>query len=1344
MAKAILKSGALLGNEAVNVRKPDPADAENLLKLYDGELTANPYSAAYNGLYWNANTYGENGTENAFSGTAASWNSKSVKVQYKLTLSNYSEAQVAEILELAAQLKSEADAQTSTLDAFAANTEAMGQLDKTKLGALNGVIDVTDFTPGDGTETDEASVEMQKYFKGLVSGIIANNLDANNYLKIYNMLGNYNKEGLRYYYANSAAILAEIDSLAGYLSGMLADDEKIDALKIMVTAAGFPEYADKIVDLEAQLNSVKESLTAPNAAIDLASPNMGALITALTAEGTVETAKAGSPYLLSEVLMATDSSQVYVQIIIDAGKAGTATVVTEAMDRNTVLTQDVVNGLKASVDEKVNELLGTNAKYYNLSASVSLDALVGKELSAIENVYYTYTAKEFKATIMGENPQIVTIEDLEIDLPKHETAGWEYRYTIDGVEGITTSTYTFTPEQLDRLFTNGLYGITRTAVNEAAEKLEGTFEDWIVEDAEGTITGLYAKVDGNKDGVMGFAMKIVESGYTYIGLNGEALLYMNEEDTLEIKLQTLINALLADNQFSSDTLINLGKNGKGEFVHASMQLGNSATDIQFEDLDFVLYMNSVPSQMGTVSNGLTKIKPYMTFNSNNGVMDVNINLPEKVYEVYLAAMLATGNISKDNMEAINSEIAFQFLWDYVDLIMATDANTVTYTNTLAKLGQSYDLTGYEDYYQLAKKALTNPGVVVNPETNGEFDMSVTAKSQKAIDSLIGFAGIDVSAYQTYLGMIYEYKYEDAQITGAARANLVNSDKDFEAALVDLNASGVTNKFDFTNDLPARAKSIADKAAVILLDTVDGDLVFNGTTILDLNGQTVNGNIVSNGSLYIVDSALDTDESGKVNGNVSGNVVIIAGSYAGDVSKYLKDGYKQVNGAVQNALYTIESNGNDVCFVINSDVMSDESVENYIPNVRALAVDIAVDLALNYYTAAALTADGNALYQINIDDLIGLITSSNKVDDLIVKVLNCVDVPGMSDFANVIIEDLLDFGALANSIKTGEPVASYNLTTAPWAVTVEHKTEEDYITFGIGPNPSLAKAFNVSLKLVGISENSKVVKLLEELGNIVEASAEVHLTQPVYDGANNALSITGTAEASAYLTLNEDSDYAVIIAVILANGNADKKDELIAAVNAGDMDALKDVIDEMTVEDIFTALKVLNRNEKFAAIASKVGVTVDVNEAAKLEDLYHLILCAGGKVLEELDITGYNKKLGNLDKDDDGIYEFTADATRKPDASYRGYSVYTEASVAVSLTVNLFGEPDCLWGDVDHDGDVDIVDAEYAMMYALGAELSIDFCTERGDVDCDGKITVFDAEYIMMYALGASVEFPVKN
>ena len=282
---------------------------------------------------------------------------------------------------------------------------------------------------------------------------------------------------------------------------------------------------------------------------------------------------------------------------------------------------------------------------------------------------------------------------------------------------------------------------------------------------------------------------------------------------------------------------------------------------------------------------------------------------------------------------------------------------------------------------------------------------------------------------------------------------------------------------------------------------------------------------------------------------------------------------------------------------------------------------------------------------------------------------------MSDFVNVVLADVMDFAAIEAAAKSEDKIfATYTLTTAPWAVELEHVTDGDYISFGVTSNDKLAKNFVISLQLTG-SKVAYVEKLAGALAVINNASSVVvDVKQPVYTANSNVLSVEGSAVANFDFDMTRDANYATIIAVLLANGGSAQKAGLVAVINSGDMVALKEAFDKVSVKEIFDAMKKLNRGDSFAALASKVGVTIDVTKAAELEGIYHLLLCAAGKVLEELEITGYDSKMSGLDKDGDGVYVLTiGPATRKPDASYRGYSVYAEATAAFTLKVKLFSD-----------------------------------------------------------------------
>ena len=1329
ITKNILTSGALKNDQAISARKPDPADAASLLELKDGELKAKDFDSSYKGLPWKPATYGVNGTENAFSGNPA-WTGKDVKVQYKLTLTNFSVEKVEEILALAKNLKDEFDAQKSAMDSLLGMKDTLDQLDKTKLGALNGVIDVTDFST-DPAENEAIKAEM----KAIVSAIIANNLEGSA-LRITTMVANYNNNGMRYYYENYAAIKKEVESLAGYLTNLMHNEE---ALKTMCNAAGYGEYADKISDVEGKLNTYNANLSAPNAAIDVSSPNLGKLLTALDAKDEVAVKTAGHPYILSDVLTAMDQSQVNVQVIINV-PGNSATVTTESMDKGTVLTQKVITDLKAAVEAKVNELLGENVKYYNLDAPIELDALVGTELNAQNNIYYTYTEKEYTVVIDGEADQIVTISDLEINLPKHPTQGWKYYYTVDGVEGIEADTYTFTTLQLDKLFVNGKYTITRTAKNVAEEKVEGAFpEEWQDKDGDGNLTGLYAKVDGDKDGIMDFAMTLVDAGYTYIGLNGEGLLYLNAENSLEISLQTLVNAIMNDNQFGSNTLITLGKDGKGEFVHAKMQLGTAKDNLDYSDLDFTLYLNSVPSQMATVGSGLAKFQNYMTFKAQDGTMMVNLNLPDKVYGAFLAALLATGNADKENVEAVNAEIAYQFLWDYVTKVITNeDINTTSLTNTLKKLGRSEDLTGAEKYYQMVRKALTHPGVKVNEDENDKFEMNVTGNGQSGINKLIGMLGIDTSSFNTYLEMIKEYKGEGSDLTVKAEATLDNTAKTYQALVLDLNATETTNKFDYVTDLSA--KTVSEDAVIILVGDVKGNLNFGSKRVfLDLNGRTVNGNVTGS-NLYIIDSRMET-KAGSITGSVKA-AAIFGGTY-GDTAgaaAAVKDGYKLVDGTVQNALYTIEKSkaraaGDNYTIVVNAGILNEE-IPSYKTFAKALAVDVAVDLALNYYTAAALAVDGNEMYRVEITELIGLLTGTNRKEAAIDKILACIKADGISKVTNNILDDLMDFTAIANALRAGTPVGEYQLTTTAWGIDVVHVKNGNYVDFNVSASGE-SKTTTLGIAFTGNTE--PVAKRLAELGDIANVDINVTLDQPNYD--NNKFTVTGSADATIGVDVSKKPDYAKMLGVILAYGNPDKAKDVAEAINNDKVNDLKAVVDNTTVAELFTALKAMSRNVSFADMAKKVGATKNIASATELEGLYHLALCASGKALEELKITGMDSKLGGLYQN--GAYVLTRENMIKSgDVSYGGYSAHGEVKLTnFTMIVKLFDDVNCIWGDINHDGFVNSVDASLIVAHRLGNRDPMIKCLLKADVNQDGYINTTDASLIVGYRLGNIPELP---
>ncbi|MBQ8621456.1 MAG: hypothetical protein IJ422_03985 [Oscillospiraceae bacterium] len=1368
----ILTSGALKGDKTIAVRLPD----ESLLNFYDGELTADDYES------WKPYSYKTKTGVSYFNGAnTVTVSGVEAKVVYRMNLAGYDGAA---IIKMAKDMKAEADAQVAALDRLKAYETDMATLNKTQLGAFVGMVAYTDLTPADGDDTDAKNQELRAYFTNIINSIISNNLTGTN-LTIYNMVTEYKNGGLRYYYENAEAVRNEVVSLSDNLTGLSGDAEKETALAELLKAAGKPEYVDKITNLGKVMAEVKAGLTLPNAAIDVESANLPALIDALAVKGELNTADVTVPYLESAELTAKDSSTVNVTVKINiAGK--TANVTTPAVARETVLDAATINTLIADVEKAVADLVGAEkAPYYICTASENLSALVGKTLT--EDLAYerNYVAKTFTVKIDGEADQTISVENLYVTLPAHtDYPTYSYDYTFKGetinVRAAAVSRG-FTVADLATLFADGTYTIARTANNKTQIDFEDAFEteiNDIVYDASGKIVGLTSNVDGSN--IVEFAMDLVNSGYSYIALNGETLLntYTNDanETVTDVSVQTLINALLKDNGFGSARLIALADGTTKTMLNAKMSIRYTEDEKLFEDIDFTLNLKSVPSQLVTVGNGLNAVKNYMTFKSNNGVMDVSLNLPEPIYEAYLTALLTTSNLEKTNINAMNQQIAFSFLQDYLDLIMAeTDISADTYENTLNMMIKEFnevadkevgtvELSKYDAYYSILERALNGETVTLtaNPD---DYTIDISAKSED-LNEFLGMIGVEIPA--AYKAMIKELK-EGQKIDMTVVAVLENADVDVQAAVIDLAKRETTRKtvekvFDYTPNLTARVADLKGESVIVLLDDVTGNLTFNHATILDLNGKTITGSIHANSKLFIIDSSLNTVSGGGVTGNISGDVTILAGTYNSDVSAFLKDGYMQKDGSVQNAVYYYD-NGN---VVINTNFMFEECVDGYLPAVHYLATDLAIDMILNYYTAASLTIANNDIYAISFDDLVGILgTDSNSgkvanlVDDLLAMIRFDGAAPGnggIDDLVNLIIADLLDLEGISESIKNGTKLGEYTITTQAWSVAVKHVTNGDYITVGVVPNKDITNTITLSLTFDG-SNKDKVLPYIDELARIIdnETYFKLDLDQPYRDG--KTLVVSGGVEGLLSLDFSHNEQYIRMLCVVLAYGNPDAFGDIANA----DVKDLLAAIDATTVGEVFTALKVVAEKtgykiidkvegkfdvdveaalEKipFKTIASKVGVELTDAQAAKLDKLYDQFMNGVCKLLNKMDLSDNTTPMSRW-KIAEGVYYIDGDIkAHHADAYYRGYGLdVTLEGVFAGLKIKLVD--DCMWGDVNHDNKVTPLDASLILEYYADLNPADFVCEKRADVNCDGKISPLDAALVLEYYAELIPELP---
>lgn len=1347
---AILTSGALTVDQPVIYREPTLGELETLVVLEGSTLTVSAYDSSYKGLQWVPYSYVVDGAEHLFGGATEvtiSGDFTTVSVYYRLTLSNFSDADVKAILDLAKNLVEEAAGQKSVMDRLAGYKDQMGQLNKNMLTGLNAMIGNYAASAG-GAFSDELVEQM----KAIIADIMNNGCAADGSLKLNGIIDGYadaNNGGLIYYYQNDDKIIGEISYLSEKLEALLGDPQGLELISALLTDMNYGDYVEKLTDLNAKIAEIKNALQPVDEhIITTDAAKLSALAKALDNGAAADYTDCASPYLAMGPIVRTADKYVTVEVTVIVDGVKNTSPITATVLKNAALSAGDVAGMKEAVaafvaSTKIDTALWNN-DYANGSA---LDALVGAPLEAGATYTYTWTPKSYTVKIAGEADQTVSVKNLVINLPAHPqaSAGMSYEYTVDGAAA-NAGIYTFTTEQLKSLFVDGTYTITRTEKNAATEKLVAMVnainadlgkEALKLTEENGIYTVLTADLGMND--MMGFMMGLVmNSGYSYVGLGGEGLVYETNNE-LEISLQTLIDAILSDSSFSNNTLIALGEQGKGKLVGTTIELGNSASE--YQQLQFVMNLAEAPAQLSSNVELLKQISGYIKFKGNDGKLAVTVNLPDQVYAAYAAMLVATGNVEKTDVNALSEAVAIQFLYDYVLAFTDSDMDMVTFTNTLKMLGIDKDLTGYNDTYKSAISAYNEfvDVQIAKARAAGEVGatVNISLPGKTVIDKLIGFAGMDASSVSTFLPMIKEYK-DGGKIALSATADLENADKTYYALIADVEAAGVTNKFAAPSSYSALASetsTLAGYSAMMLLADVPGDLTISGNTILDLNGKNVAGTIKATGKLFIIDSTMDTYGAGKVAG-VSGNVTILAGNYTSDVSAYLKAGYYMDGTTVRNTMYYITDKDGTVTFNLNANFINDEQ----LPNAMAVAVDIATDLALNYALSASLSVEGYSLVDVKLDDLVGLYASDSKAEALLKQIASWFTIgeagydnnAGFEGVVNVILADILDFDAITTALENDSALATYAIELKPWTVEIQHVTDGNYATIYFGSNDALPKTFNVALA-VESKYNDKIAELTGELAEIVVADETLAMVDiPTPSFSNKELSVSAAGKAVAVVDLSKDNDYANMIGVLLAYGNPAKKAAVAKAINTNDMAALKTVVDNTSVQELFTALKKMSRNVNFAAMAAEVGVTADIASAGELEAIWHLYLCAAGKALEELNITGMSSKLGGLYNDETGCYELSKSKMFEEDVSVRGYSALVNLEVTeVTLKVKLFGDG-CTIRDPNHDGVINILDLIYLRKIMATNDTDMIICNYCADFNGDGEINILDVIALRKY------------
>ncbi|MBQ7670598.1 MAG: dockerin type I repeat-containing protein, partial [Clostridia bacterium] len=1322
-------SSTALKSETVLLRKPTNDDGLITVTAKGGdvfEVTAQDYPSGVEGIYWTPSSgKAVNGTETVaeftFSEGKAEFTTaefERVEIEYGMTLTNISDDEIKEVLNLPGILAEEANVQIDNLEYLNGAYDELGKLDQKTLNQIQVGVKGSDMG-------DEAKAAAQAIIDGCVD-------KENASLYIYQYLTQYRSKGLTYYYqnVNYAKMRNQIDVLIDNFSAIYNDPQFLTLLEDI----GYESYYDQIGGLLDDLNSVV--LTDPNEAIDTASPSLPELVAALVKVGNAarEFDSASKKLTLNTTLTeaAPERSVLTIKAILKNSADD------EISNKFDTLTFSAVEGLNDGDIESINALIDSlvsdlkiDTVHYSTSDTLELKA--GDTLVKNETLTFTYTPNQYTVTFKDTAGEKVGEETFFFDvatitLPGCELEGKQYRYTVCGetvITGTEDKSASFTTEQIDggeyEVITRETLDVEREYTLALIKDLnEGMFNAGMLsggkltmafipmEDADGNITIVLRVSPDNqdkiRDALQGIAETLTGSSFTHIKLGDELL-----RDDSVISIQAFIDALL-NSGIGIDTVRNaitpdghivemdpipgvtvIGsesdpetgeeyltvKSGRinsvdvlgGYLADFDMTLGFSANDegkkvkLYLTIEDFGENTDSLKDTRGAADS----IREKGNITLHDGIADIEVTLTEELHQLYMIAMAALGNADLSDLDEVDLVSAIDLFVDILNYIFSNENITLdTLENTGKKVNIDLDLSAFKGNFEELRYLIK--GAIHNITASNEKSVSGTYSADLHYDlsSLLDDYGLSDSLR----GIIKESR------TGLdAKIQLkVNNTCDYQAIIADT-GSDETNIIKFTRDLAADAAGIKNDAVVILLDDVNANVRFNmETVVLDLNGHVINGDLECAKPVIIIDSSVATDSGAGITGSVTGKVTITAGRYDTDVSSLLKGGYTQdETGLVRNGFFFIEDDGEggtDVHVTPEIDAvnaMDDDSIRN-------IAMELATDIFFNNYARAAMRIGENGIYSFKIDDVFTLLDGLHAGD--LNDLLSGLDCPGITAFINDLLAKLFDFEALGQAIQNGTPVGTYVLEYEPWIFEFDYVAGGDYLTVNLLANDENVKFKNVSIY---VDENLGFGKTVSEMGKVITATPSFELSGVKYMGGK--LDVRSKISFDVTVNTRDYPDYAIATAVALADAtsDADKRSALVEGIKKyyynGRMAKLKEASANFTTEELFAALYT---TKSFPKMLAELGLTGVVDSSVTdLFNTYRSALKAIRAVDEHLaDFEGSEKTLGSLETENYGEY-YAESTSRTENVSYTansklGASITTEIE-KVALTVKVFDE-----------------------------------------------------------------------
>lgn len=1319
-AGEIIASGAIVidsENKNINVRYPDNANGQ--ITLADGVLTAGTYPSSFKGLDWVPYSYtvvDGDPTPCLFGGsntvTISEEDYDSIKVVYRLNLEAIS-ADIEELINIPHTLDVEAKAQLGALKRIAGKTSDMEQINK---GAIAGAGKFVEYS----SYSEEVKAKLIEAIDGMVEDCFDNNT---NNLKIYDLLINYNDEnngGLYYYYLNSEAFINEINVLGGYLTQLVKNDnpDVFAALVDILKENNAEAYADRLSDLEGVFAEISSALKAPNAAIDLTSPNLKTLTKALEKSGDAKEYNSIATLYMdsSEITIAAPNRATVEVTILKIG--GGEVKVSKTFDKGHVLTEDDVTALIAELNAEIAKLDVDGDYYDNNSVSVNATILswIGVVVEdAAADLAVEFTAKEFTVKIDGAADQKITVENSVITVPSLPVEeGYRFEYVIDGVKVSANSQYSFSKTQLKNIFEDGVYTVIINKIDIKEEEAEEERKNLnalvdsinknvgnnslVFELVENNVGGasykFVATLDlANVNGVMGAmpgAMQgFMSSGYSYIGMDGQSFYDVNNA---EVSLQTVVDAMINSGFTLDDLVAAIDANGNvrngGKLVKTTLELGaNKDSAVEYP---LIIAISSAPSELVEIRNlYANELKGYIGVECADGKANLALNLPTKAYEAYLGLLLITDQIDISDINAVDNKIAMGYLNDMIFPILAeSDADVKTFENTLAKLGYKIDLSQYGAAYD--KICAIYKDAKIEYEDDGK---SASTEINVSIRGMLDSLGLG-----TLANMIKEYK-DNSGLTIKLRATLNNIAKEYEALYVNVNAASALDMVHLVEagklaslkgpsvKQPVAVGSVEIPTVIVLLGDIKGDLEFISSTVLDLNGFTVDGDLICNAGVTVIDSAKVKGGNGGVTGKVSGFATLTAGKYASDVSKFVKEGYKLVDGEVVNEYYSItEDKAGNVKLELDAALWT----TNTAPDIEAVAIELLGDIVLNGFTNSKLAINGVDVYAATLDDIVKLYSSVNKKDAFMDALISWVDGGEFAEIADMLVAEFTDFAELYKNIEKDAPVANFKLTVADWVLELEHKTAGDYLTFNVVAGDNESKSLDIYI----VGSDADKSALLDAIGVLRDTtSVEVEISGKQTED-NGDITVNWVVGGSVEMDFSE-TDKILTLAVIVADGlDSAKKAEFVNAIKSGKMSALKAAFESITIKQLVDAVKAYANSDDFKTIVAKLGLEAYVGDvvvdfAAKADRGLKVIAA----VLRKSGFSGNATKLGAFASDVNGTYVVEKQNVSRDYNAFGalGYSLILDLDVsAVKVSLKLFDA--AVGGEEDDKLDRSVLEA----------------------------------------------------